>query len=96
MRFRRGYVRQGRDVKDLPYKTSLYPYGSIFVAVFPILILLAQGYGSFYPQWDPVAFVASYIGVIPFVLPYILHKIITKSKVVPLEEIGTIFIYVYK
>lgn len=84
-------------MKDLPYKASLYPYGPISVVVLPILILLAQGYGSFYPQWNPVAFVASYIGIIPFVLPYVLHKVITKSKVVPLEEIGMIFfVYVYK
>jgi lysine-specific permease len=84
-------------VKDLPYKASLYPYGPIFVIVLPILILLAQGYHSFYPHWDPVKFVASYIGIIPFVLAYVLHKVITKSKVVPLEEIGrTFFVYIYK
>ncbi|KAI8877404.1 hypothetical protein K501DRAFT_230301 [Backusella circina FSU 941] len=87
IRFRRGYMLQGRDLNDLPYKASLYPYGPIFAVVLPILIILAQGYGSFYPKWDAVTFVSSYIGIVPFVLSYLLHKMITKSKIVPLEEI---------
>ncbi|KAI8877399.1 hypothetical protein K501DRAFT_278494 [Backusella circina FSU 941] len=87
IRFRRGYVLQGRDLKDLPYKASFYPYGPIFVIVLSVVIILAQGYSSFYPKWNAVTFVANYIGIIPFVSAYGLHKIITKSKIVPLEDI---------
>ncbi|KAI8887782.1 hypothetical protein K501DRAFT_174821 [Backusella circina FSU 941] len=87
LRFRRGYVYQGRDIRDLPYKAFLYPYGSIISGTVFILILLGQGYVSFYPKWDAVTFVTSYIGFIPLILAYVCHKLITKSKIVPLDEI---------
>jgi lysine-specific permease len=90
LRFRRGYVYQGRDIRDLPYKAFLYPYGSIISGTFFILVVLAQGYVSFYPKWNAVTFVSSYIGFIPLILAYVCHKIITKSKIVPLDEIGKV------
>ncbi|KAG0180471.1 hypothetical protein DFQ29_000616 [Apophysomyces sp. BC1021] len=42
IRFRRAYVRQGRDIKDLPYLAMGYPYSGIFASVLCVLIILGQ------------------------------------------------------
>ncbi|KAI8993603.1 amino acid permease/ SLC12A domain-containing protein [Pilobolus umbonatus] len=87
VRFRRAYVRQGRNVDELPYKAFAYPYSGIFASVLCILIILGQGYVSFTPTFDAITFVTCYIGLVPFILCYVGHKIITKGKIVPLEEV---------
>ncbi|KAI8887775.1 hypothetical protein K501DRAFT_174970 [Backusella circina FSU 941] len=86
VRFRRAFNRQGRDINELPYKSLAYPFSGIFAATLSFLIALTQGYTAFYPQWNTILFVTRYIGILPFVLCYVLHKIFRKSKVVPLEE----------
>ncbi|OBZ90070.1 Lysine-specific permease [Choanephora cucurbitarum] len=87
IRFRRAYVRQGRSIEDLPFKALGYPFSGLFACVLCILIILGQGYIAFYPQWDVVSFFTCYIGIVPFFLCYIIHKVVTKGKVVPLEEV---------
>lgn len=88
VRFRRAFHRQGRDVNELPYKSLAYPFSGIFAATLSFLITLTQGFTAFYPKWDPILFVTRYIGILPFALCYIFHKIFTKSKVVRLDEAG--------
>ncbi|KAG2190216.1 hypothetical protein INT46_004202 [Mucor plumbeus] len=87
IRFRRAYVRQGRSISDLPYKAMGYPFSGLFATILCILIILGQGYGAFTPQFDAVAFCTNYIGIIPFFLCYVGHKIYTRGKVIPLEEV---------
>ncbi|CEP15481.1 hypothetical protein [Parasitella parasitica] len=87
IRFRRAYLRQGRSVADLPYKAMAYPYSGLFATILCILIILGQGYGAFTPQFDAITFCTSYIGIIPFFLCYIGHKLYTRGKVIPLEEV---------
>lgn len=43
LRFRRAYVKQGRDVNELPYISSWYPFSGIFSSVLCVLIILGQG-----------------------------------------------------
>jgi amino acid permease len=88
VRFRRAYLRQGRNPDDLPYKAFGYPYSGIFAAALSFLIVLGQGYIAFYPQWDAIEFVTCYIGIVPFVLCLVIHKLVTKGKTVPLDEVG--------
>ncbi|KAL0090650.1 amino acid permease-domain-containing protein [Phycomyces blakesleeanus] len=87
VRFRRAYVRQGRDIKELPYLALAYPYTGIFSCALCILIVLGQGYGAFTPEFDAITFVTNYIGLVPFFLCYVIHKIVRRTKVVPLDEV---------
>lgn len=88
VRFRRAYVRQGRSVSELPYKAMGYPYSGIFATVLCILIILGQGYTAFTPQFEVVTFFQCYIGIVPFFVCYIGHKLFTRGKLIPLEEVG--------
>jgi lysine-specific permease len=87
IRFRRAYLRQGRSIEELPYKSAAYPFSGLFACILSILIILGQGYGSFTPQFNANKFCTSYIGVVPFILCYAGHKLITRKKVVQLEEV---------
>ncbi|KAG1105780.1 hypothetical protein G6F42_016924 [Rhizopus arrhizus] len=87
IRFRRAYVRQGRSIADLPYKAMGYPFSGLFATILCILIILGQGYSAFTPEFDAVTFCTNYIGIIPFFLCYVGHKIYTRGKVIPLEEV---------
>ncbi|KAG2181073.1 hypothetical protein INT43_008655 [Umbelopsis isabellina] len=87
LRFRKAYVAQGRDVNELPYRALWYPFSPIFAIVLTVLIVLAQGYGAFYPQWDVLTFFIDYIGIAPFILTYGGYKIFKRSKVIPLLEV---------
>jgi lysine-specific permease len=43
LRFRRAYVKQGRDLKELPYLSPWYPFSDLFPCILCILIILGQG-----------------------------------------------------
>ncbi|RCI03927.1 hypothetical protein CU098_010912 [Rhizopus stolonifer] len=87
IRFRRAYARQGRSLDELPYRSAWYPFSGIFACVLSILIILGQGYGAFTPKFDITTFCTSYVGILPFFICYFGHKIITKKKIVSLEEV---------
>ncbi|KAI7870188.1 amino acid permease/ SLC12A domain-containing protein [Spinellus fusiger] len=86
LRFRKAYTHQGRSLSDLPYISFAYPFSGLFASILSILIILGQGYTAFMP-FDGVNFVTSYIGIVPFFLCYIIHKIVRRTKVVPLDEV---------
>ncbi|KAI9305204.1 amino acid permease/ SLC12A domain-containing protein [Cunninghamella echinulata] len=87
LRFRRAYVKQGRDVNELPYISSWYPFSGIFSSVLCVLIILGQGYTAFTPEFDGIKFVANYLGILPAIICYICHKFIKRTKIVPMDEI---------
>ncbi|KAI8338514.1 amino acid permease/ SLC12A domain-containing protein [Chlamydoabsidia padenii] len=87
LRFRRAYVKQGRDVNELPYKSPWYPFSGLFSSILCVLIILGQGYTAFTPEFAVKTFFANYIGLVPAPLLYIGHKLIMRTKVIPLEEI---------
>ncbi|KAI8890794.1 hypothetical protein K501DRAFT_167815 [Backusella circina FSU 941] len=87
IRFRRAFKAQGRSLDDLPFKAFLYPVSPIIAIALTTFIILGQGYGSFYPQFDAVTFVTSYIGLVPVFIWYFGYKIVRRSKVVPLVDV---------
>ncbi|ORX54584.1 hypothetical protein DM01DRAFT_1374035 [Hesseltinella vesiculosa] len=87
LRFRHAYVKQGRDVKDLPYVSPWYPLPGIFCTVLCFLIIFGQGYTAFTPEFNSIKFVANYVGILPFILCYIGHKLIKRKPWVPIEEV---------
>ncbi len=85
-RFRKAYVAQGFDIRDLPYKAKLFPFGPIFAFALCIIIILGQNYNAFLGEtidWNGVF--VSYIGLPLFLLLWISYKFINKTKVIPLE-----------
>ncbi|ORY94207.1 amino acid permease-domain-containing protein [Syncephalastrum racemosum] len=87
-RFRRAFVAQGKDIKELPFRARLYPFGPIFAFAVCLFVLVGQGYDSW--TADPVVaadIIACYIGIPIVVLFYLGYKLIKRSKVVPLMEV---------
>ncbi|KAM0252537.1 hypothetical protein ACHAQJ_007669 [Trichoderma viride] len=71
---------------ELPYKAPFQPYLSWFGFGFNVLILFTNGFTVFI-DWNTSDFFACYISVILFVVLYVGHKIVYRTKVIPLSEV---------
>ncbi|ORX54434.1 hypothetical protein DM01DRAFT_1407290 [Hesseltinella vesiculosa] len=85
-RFRQAFVKQGRDLDDLPYKSPYFPYPSLICSVLCFAIIIGQGYTAFTPTFDAGKFVANYIGIIPFFVLYIIHKAVVRKPFVAVKD----------
>ena len=79
-RFRRAYVAQGHDPKDLPYRAFLFPLGPIVALVMCAVVILGQNYQAFMGDVDLVAVASAYIGLPLFLALWLGHKLVTGSK----------------
>ena len=86
IRFIRVLAHRGIDRNDLPYKAPLQPYLSWYGLFFNILIIITQGFTAFLP-WDTSNFFISYISLIIFVVAFGGHKLVTRSRPVPLADV---------
>lgn len=83
--FMRALKAQGISRDDLPYKTRWQSYFAWYGLFFNVIILLTQGFTVFI-DFNVESFFAAYVSLMLFVVMYIGHKLITKSKfVVPSE-----------
>ena len=74
-RFRRGYVMQGQDLNNLPYRSGFFPLGPIFAFVLCLIITLGQNYEAFLADtidWGAVA--ATDIGIPLFLIIWLSYK----------------------
>ncbi|MGM9944495.1 MAG: amino acid permease [Lysinibacillus sp.] len=86
-RFRKAYVAQGRDLKDLPYLAPLYPFGPLFAFTVCMIVVLGQNYAAFTGGTiDWYGILVSYIGLPLFALLWMGYKIKHKTKIVPLDK----------
>jgi lysine-specific permease len=86
LRFRRAYVRQGKDLNKLVYKARWFPFGPILAIVLSIVVIVLQDPTSFtHFDWEKIGM--TYLSVPIVVIPYIVYKIVKKSKLIPLDEI---------
>jgi len=86
-RFRKGYVAQGRDLADLPYRSGFFPLGPIFAFVLCLIITLGQNYQAFLSDtidWGGVA--ATYIGIPLFLIIWFGFKLTRKTRFVKYSE----------
>lgn len=86
-RFRKGYIMQGNNVNQLPYRSSFFPFGPIFAFVLCLIITLGQNYEAFLQDtidWNGV--IATYIGIPLFLMIYFGYKIVKKTKWVKYEQ----------
>ncbi|CAO3658411.1 unnamed protein product [Rhizopus stolonifer] len=75
VRFRQGYIAQGRSLTALPYVAPFFPYADILVIVIGTIIIFGQGYSSFIAPIDPSTVISDYIGLILAIILYAGHKI---------------------
>mgnify|MGYP003411731315 FL=1 len=86
-RFRKAYIAQGRDLKDLPYVAPFYPFGPLFAFTVCMIVVLGQNYAAFTGGTiDWYGILVSYIGLPLFALLWIGYKIKHKTKIVPLDK----------
>ncbi|GAA0076524.1 amino acid permease [Clostridium sp. CTA-5] len=91
-RFRKAFIHQGKNLKDLKYKAILYPFGPILALIMCIIIMLGQGYSCIKPEGiDWYGLIASYIGIPLFLVLYIGYKIKHKTKIIPLDDVDLNF-----
>jgi len=86
-RFRRAYVKQGKDLCALPYRSKFYPFGPVFAFVLCAIVILGQNYPAFisgHIDWQGV--LVSYIGLPLFIILWLGYKWTKKTKVIPLEK----------
>lgn len=87
--FMRALHAQGISRDSLPYKAMWQPWFSWYGVGFNILIILTQGFTSFLP-WSTKDFFVAYISLILFVVLYVGHKVVTKSRFVPPAEVDLV------
>ncbi|HEY9577940.1 MAG TPA: amino acid permease, partial [Pseudobacillus sp.] len=86
-RFRKAYITQGRDLRDLPYRAKWFPFGPLFALTLCIIVILGQNYSAFMSEtidWNGA--VISYIGLPLFIVVWLGYKFTKKTKIVPLEK----------
>ncbi|KAG1141889.1 hypothetical protein G6F37_007688 [Rhizopus arrhizus] len=74
LRFRQGYIAQGRSLDALPYVAPLFPFCDILVIVIGTIIIFGQGYSTFIAPITASNVISSYIGLILAVVLYVGHK----------------------
>ncbi len=87
-RFRRAFKAQGKDLKAIPYRALLFPFGPIFAIILCLIIMAGQNYTAFMGEsidWYGVS--VAYIGIPVFLLVYFTYKTKNKTRVIPLEEV---------
>ncbi|KAJ1954703.1 hypothetical protein EC988_002287 [Linderina pennispora] len=85
-RFHRAYVAQGYDVKDLPYRAALFPFGPMYACFLLTVIIIGQGYGTIWPSFDAAGFVSTYLALPLFLIFWLGWKYYKKTKWVSLME----------
>ena len=86
-RFRKGYVTQGYQVKDLSYRAKLFPFGPLFAFALCLVITLGQNYQAFvgdHIDWKGI--LSTYITIPVFLIVWLTYKIKHKTKLVPYDK----------
>ncbi|OAQ99445.1 hypothetical protein LLEC1_05035 [Akanthomyces lecanii] len=86
IRFMKALKAQGIDRSTLPYAAPLQPYLSWFGLFFNVLIIITSGFTVFM-KWNTSDFFAAYVSVLIFLVFYVVHKLVYRTKVVPLMEV---------
>ena len=87
LRFRKAFKAQGKDMKLLKYQAKFFPIGTIVALIICTAVILGQGYYAFTETGiDWYGVLVAYVGLPIAVGLYIIHKIVTKTKLVSIEE----------
>ncbi len=87
LRFRRAWVAQGRRLEDLKFRSKLYPVGPWLAVILFLFVLFGANIGVFQtPMFSWFDFITSYLMIPAVVAFYVGHKLVNKTKLVPLKE----------
>ena len=87
-RFRRAYIAQGKDLKDLPYKATWFPFGPLLALIMCIIVTAGQNYSAFTgAEIDWYGASVAYIGIPVFLAVFFSHKLKHKTHLIPLKEV---------
>ncbi|KAK8045663.1 hypothetical protein PG993_005687 [Apiospora rasikravindrae] len=86
LRFMKALAANGSSREILPYRAPLQPYLTYFGLFFCVLILLTNGFTAII-NWSASDFFAAYISLILFVLLFVGHKVIMRTKPVKLAAL---------
>ncbi|MGP5164643.1 amino acid permease [Arthrobacter rhombi] len=81
-RFRRGFLAQSHDVSELPYRAAFFPIGPLLAFTVLLLVIAGQNYEAVVAGRG-LEVLSSYIGIPLFLGLWIIHRWVTKSRVVP-------------
>lgn len=88
-RFRRGYIAQGKDLNDLPYRSGFFPIGPIFAFILCLTITLGQNYQAFLEDnIDWIGVTATYIGLPLFLAIWFGYKIAKKTTFISYKDMS--------
>ncbi|GAK42701.1 MULTISPECIES: amino acid permease [Paenibacillus] len=85
-RFRKAYVAQGRDLKDLPFRAKWFPFGPLFAFVLCMIVILGQALTLDLSDVTWLDFVATYFTIPLFLAIWLGYKWKHKTKVIPLKD----------
>lgn len=86
-RFRKAYIAQGKNLKDLPYLAKGYPYAPLIALGLCVVVILGQNINAFTGEhFDWYGILISYIGLPVFLCIYLGYKWIKKTRVPALTE----------
>ena len=86
-RFRKAYIAQGRDLKDLKFKAKFYPFGPIISIIICVIVIFGANIWIFQAEtFSWFDFITNYICIPIFICLYFGYKFIKKTKIVPLQE----------
>jgi amino acid transporter len=87
IRYNHACIAQGIDRNSLPMKGRLQPYAAWVGAIGSGIITLFSGFAVFLKgNWSASNFIASYIGLVIYIVPYVIWKIVKKTKFVSASE----------
>ncbi|WVQ84525.1 hypothetical protein IAT38_006679 [Cryptococcus sp. DSM 104549] len=83
IRFNKACVAQGIDRNALPYKGRFQPYAAWVGAIGSLIITIFSGFSVFLKgNWNASNFIANYIGIAIYIVPFVLWKIFKRTKFV--------------
>ncbi|WP_269671004.1 amino acid permease [Paenibacillus sp. 481] len=86
-RFRRAFVKQGRDLKELPYRARWFPFGPLFAFALCMFVIIGQNFQAFIGDAiDWKGLIMTYIGLPLFLAVWLGYKLKHRTKLIPLEE----------
>ena len=88
-RFRRAYVAQGKDLKDLPYRAKWFPFGPLLALLMCIIVTAGQNYSAFTgAEIDWYGASVAYIGIPVFLAVFLWHKAKNHTRLIPLKDVN--------
>ena len=86
-RFRKGYIAQGYDLNDLPYRSGFFPLGPMFAFGLCLIITLGQNYQAFLAdKIDWYGVTATYIGIPLFLLIWLGYRLVRGGHFIRYQE----------